>query len=139
MDELFSLLFGTLVVGVAGWTVVTLTGGTTERLKAARAAYDASLAELKLRPADPDLRARTLALGRAYSNLTRSQRGVTVYDEVALANDIGAACAGAAPAGTPPTPAPAEARLAQLTDLHGRGLVTDEEHRAQRARILADL
>ena len=43
----------------------------------------------------------TLSLGRAYSNPTRDKKGVSLFDEVALSNDIGAACAAAAAAHMP--------------------------------------
>ena len=63
-------------------------------LREAKASYQASLAKLKSNPTNPDLKQRT-QLGRIYSNLTRRKRGVTIFDEVALMNDINAACAGA--------------------------------------------
>lgn len=40
------------------------------------------------------------------------------------------------PAPTPPRPI--EERLTELDDLHRRGVISDEEHRAARARALAD-
>jgi uncharacterized membrane protein len=54
---------------------------------------------------------------------------------------------GAAPVATAPTPSSAPAfaqgsvreRLAQLDELHGAGVVTDEEYAAKRAKILEDL
>ena len=61
-------------------------------------------------PTDPDLKQQALADGRAYSDLTRSQRGVTVYDELAVANDISAPCAAASAA--PP-------RISAESDLRG--------------------
>ena len=61
----------------------------------ARKAYQASLTLLKTDPRNADLRQQTLALGRAYSNLMRDKKGRTVFDEVALMNDINAACSGA--------------------------------------------
>ena len=49
-------------------------------LAEARATYQDSLTKLKADPTN--------------SNLTRNNKGVTVFDEVALANDINAACGG---------------------------------------------
>lgn len=63
-------------------------------LAAALAAYRNCLERLKADPNNPELRQEALQLGRAYSNLTRNKEGITVYDEVALKNDIDAACAG---------------------------------------------
>ena len=62
-------------------------------LDRARKAYDNSLETLRHDPNNPELRADTLRLGRAYSNLTRNDKGVTLFDEFALMNDINAACA----------------------------------------------
>jgi hypothetical protein len=105
--------------------------------RAARAAYYASLERLKGDPHNPELREETLALGRRYSHLSRNSQGVTLYDEVALANDIAAACARA---GAPARPGPTvEQRLTQLDDLRARGLITPEECQARRAQILAEL
>lgn len=70
-------------------------GRRGQEVDRARAAYQESLSALKARPSSADLRQRTLDLGRQYSNLTRNRRGVTVYDEMALMNDINAATAGA--------------------------------------------
>ena len=64
-------------------------------LKVARTAYESSLELLRENPTDPELRSKTLELGRHYSNLTRNRLGVTTYDELALKNDIDAACAAA--------------------------------------------
>lgn len=107
----------------------------------AHGAYQASLAQLKLDPANPNLRQETLRLGREYSNLTRDQKGVTVFDEVALSNDINAACAGAA------VPRPASApiavgvkdRLQKLSSLKAQGLISDAEYEESRRRILAEM
>ena len=57
----------------------------------AKQAYLESLEKLKRDPENPDLREQTLALGRAYA-----RKGVPGFDEVALMNDINAACARAA-------------------------------------------
>jgi hypothetical protein len=66
-----------------------------KELEAAWVAYQASLTRLKLDPIDATLRQATLGLGRTYSNLSRDRTGVTLFDEVALMNDINAACAAA--------------------------------------------
>jgi len=61
----------------------------------AKAAYQDSLTQLKADPTNSNLRETTLHFGRTYSNLTRNNKGVTIFDEVALSNDINAACGGA--------------------------------------------
>ncbi|HKP45447.1 MAG TPA: SHOCT domain-containing protein [Pyrinomonadaceae bacterium] len=108
----------------------------------AHRAYQDSLSRLKSDPANPNLRQQTLQLGRVYSNLTRNRRGVTVFDEVALMNDINAACAGASSAQTGPlnssTPS-IEERLSRLSDLRARGLIDDEEYRLRRQQIINEV
>ena len=113
----------------------------TQRLNAARDAYFNSLRRLKTNPTSADLRQTTLQLGRTYSNLTRNQKGVTIYDEVALSNDINAACAGAT---TVVSNKQSEAhtiefRLKNLAELKNKGLINEEEYTARRAKILDEV
>ena len=109
----------------------------SKRLRQARDAYQASLTRLKSSPTDANLREDTLRLGRAYSNLTRDRKGVTVYDEMALMNDINAACAGAAGAGTPSEGTKSvEERLAQLQHLRDTNLISADEYEERRQAIL---
>jgi hypothetical protein len=106
----------------------------------ARAAYLHSLARLKQDPTNADLRQGTLALGRHYSNLTRDRKGVTMFDEVALSNDIRAACAAAARQTAAPIQAESmEARLLKVPDLHRQGLLDEKEFQDQRSRILREI
>ncbi len=121
-----------------------------QELEAAREAYFAALADLKADPINSELRERALWLGRKYSAVTRKKQGsgVTVYDEVAISNDIGAACAAAA-GRSPKVPkgraavvegdASVEARLQKVESLRERGLITEEEYLARRERILDEL
>ncbi len=82
-------------------------------------------------------------MGRQFSNLTRNNKGVTVFDEIALSNDINAACAGATviyqhqkdETGALGT----ESRLVKLTDLKKRGIVTEDEYSRQRQQIIDSL
>ena len=113
-----------------------------EALKQARARYQASLAALKRDPNNADLKQATLALGRAYSQLTRDKKGVTLFDEVALMNDINAACAGAGlhpqhrAAAAPQVQESVEQRLQNLSDLSAKGLISPAEHDQRRSAIL---
>ncbi|MEZ0327215.1 MAG: SHOCT domain-containing protein [Fimbriimonas sp.] len=114
-----------------------------QTLESAKAAYEESLRYLRERPTDPTMRAQALDFGRRYSNLTRSHSGVTVYDEVAIKNDIDAACAGTVQAAAPeqlehPGGRMAE-RLQELQRLLDAGLITREEHEAARAKVLSEL
>ncbi|MGV8900311.1 MAG: hypothetical protein ACOH2B_13855 [Burkholderiaceae bacterium] len=114
-------------------------------LEAAKQLYLDSLSKLKSNPTNADLKQRTLAFGRAYSNLTRDKKGNTVFDEVALMNDINAACAAASvntvlaqSASLTPTKT-IEERLRTLSELKEKGLIESAEHEKRRIEILADI
>ncbi len=128
-----------LVVVAAIWSGMQ----SGKALEKARKAYIESLAELKGAPTDADLKQHTLALGRAYSNLTRDKKGVSLFDEVALMNDINAACAAAtvAPKQTAlSVPAVSiESRLRTLTDLKDKGLLAPGEYESRRSEILSSI
>jgi hypothetical protein len=113
----------------------------TKQLNAARDAYFDALRRLKANPTNADLRQTTLQLGRTYSNLTRNKSGVTVFDEVALSNDINAACAGAATlvANKQALSQTIESRLQKLAELKSKGLIDDDEYTARRTKILDDV
>ncbi len=100
---------------------------------AASVAYRHALADLRNDPANPHLREEALGRGRAYSNLTRGRRGVTPFDEVALLNDLNAACA------APRAPVPSGSRLARLYELREQEAITQEEHDQRRREVLRSL
>ena len=134
-----TFLFLVIVIGII---IAIVSGdGKAKQLGAARLAYQNSLAVLKKQPTNADVKQRTLALGRAYSNLTRDSKGVTMFDEVALSNDISAACAGATAhlVAVPAARDTPEARLEKLAALRTRGLVDDQEYQAERRRILSEI
>lgn len=113
-----------------------------KELQQAFESYRRSLELLKQHPSNPDLRQRALEWGRHYSNLTRDKRGVTVYDEVALANDINAACAGAGnPArdSTGTATRSIEQRLDQLKALFDQGAIDEHEYRERRGKLLDEV
>lgn len=108
----------------------------------ARAEYYAALELLKQSPTDPQLHQAALELGRDYSRCTR-KGNVALYDEVALMNDINAACAGAGKAGVQVVVGSAASslteRLEKLESLRQRGLVTQEEYSTKRAKLLDEI
>src|SRR5262249_49668859 len=117
---------GVLIIMAIVLLVVVYMSNNKERTKeAARKAYADSLEELKRDPTNANLRQETLRLGRSYSNLTRNSKGVTVFDEVALSNDLNAACAAAAARNDGDINTP-EDRLVKLGELRQKGLVTEE-------------
>ena len=110
------------------------------RLRSASDAYQSHLAELRANPASADLKTRTLAAGRHYAALTRDGIGTTVFDEVALANDIQAACAGATSIAAKETSTLSiEERLQRLEEFRIRNLISDEEYQVRRNKILDEL
>ena len=134
------VLFGLLIVGVLVIMAAVIGGKSNER-EAARVAYQTSLEMLKRDPANADLRQETLRLGREYAHLVRQRRGVALFDEMALMNDLSAATAAAAQP-KPQLPAlvrSVESRLSSLSDLHAKGLIDDAEHAARRREILSDV
>ncbi len=111
-----------------------------ETYNRARQAYRNALDALKAKPADPDLRQRALAAGRLVAALSRKTKGVTLFDEVALSNDIAAACAAASAASAPQATQPdVQERLRKLDDLRLASLISEDEYQTKRQQILADL
>ena len=107
----------------------------------AKAAYQQALLELKGNPTNPDIKQKALTLGRAYSNLTRDNKGQTVFDEVALMNDINAACAAAVVSDQAGVHIgrSLEERLQRLTELHSKGLISEAEFHKQRESIIKSI
>ncbi len=135
-------MIGLIVIGIFAalvWWSWKLRKVKAEALRA----YRRSLARLKEDPGNPDLRQQTLALGRHYSNLIRNKKGHSVFDEVALMNDINAACAGAGSQTRTSLPESAEGdieqRLERLAGLKKRGLIDDHEYTTRRKEILESI
>lgn len=111
--------------------------------KEAKKQYDLKLDELRNNPNDPDIRQQALALGRNYSNVMRNGDGVSVFDEVALMNDIGAACAGAGATDRPKQRVASsiaadglEQRLNAIDELKRKNVISNAEHARKRAEII---
>jgi len=132
-----------IVLGIIIAVLVSESNKKAKALREAREAYYRSLDRLKSDPTNPGQRQGTLRLGRAYSNLTRNKRGVTLFDEVALMNDISAACAGATTVSheqSRTTNIPSiEERLAILSELRSKGLIDQQEYNLRRERILDEV
>jgi hypothetical protein len=138
-----------------------------QALDDARQAYYSSLEQLKRYPTNADLRQRTLGLGRAYSAMTRERKNVTIYDEMALSNDINAACAGAPMVAfqqmqqqqqqqqyyqqqqqaqqaqqqsqQATSSLSTEQRLTKLKDLHDKGMISNDEYAERRKKIIDEV
>jgi hypothetical protein len=128
-----------LIAGVMIWAVIASANAEQKKKDEACRQYQRSLAELKTNPGNADLRQRTLALGRIYSNLMRDKKGNTLFDEVALMNDINAACAATQQALPVASPAvnDIESRLRRLQDLKIKGLIDNEDYEKRKAEIMA--
>jgi len=116
-------------------------------LSEAEGNYRQMLEILRSNPTDPKMREKALSWGRRFAELTRQAVGssVTIYDEVALSNDINAACAGAnranhvAVSHEPGASIPIEERLARLKSLLDKGLISSEEYSEKRMRLLDEV
>ena len=103
------------------------------RLERARQNYQNGLEQLKSAPTNPDLKQTVLELGRHYSALSREAKGQTIFDEVALMNDLNAATAGAV------TKKSIEERLVNLSELKSKGVIDEKEYDAKRKQILDEV
>ena len=144
-DDLTAImLMGGLILIVV---VAVMIGNSTNKqrvqaLMDARKAYQNSLTYLKAHPTDAEVRQGTLEYGRRYSNLTRNRKGVTIFDEVALMNDINAACGGVTTNAVNKQTSPSqtiESRLLKLAELKSNGLITEQEYEAKRQKILDEV
>lgn len=138
MDGLTIAFLVACVLGI--WMFVS----SQQKKQAAQEEYQKAIQKLKKDPTNSAFREDALRKGRHYSHLTRNSQGVTIYDEVAIKNDLDAATAGAtlamqtiAPVTTPSTPP--EERLKKLDELKSKGLLTDQEHANRRAAIIDEL
>jgi hypothetical protein len=70
-------------------------------------------------------------------------KGVTIYDEVALANDINAACAAAGhlalQASVTSTSQSIEDRIERLKSLFDKKVITEQEYKERRAKLLDEV
>lgn len=115
-----------------------------EHFVATKNNYLNALNALTFHPTDANLKQQTLDLGRKFATLTRQYQGVdavTIFDEVALMNDINAACAGATVVSGKETVnnPTVEERLAKLSKLKEKNLINKEEYKARRHKILDEI
>ena len=129
-----------MVVGGLIWAAVSSANAEQKKKEEARQQYQQSLDRLKRNPGNADLRQQTLALGRIYSNIMRDKKGNTLFDEVALMNDINAACAATQQA-LPNAAASGdlENRLRKLQELKAKGLIDDNDYAKRKAEIISQI
>ena len=104
------LLFWVIVLALlAGCGLVYLIAyskdhtATIRAADSARSHYETALAQLRMHPASPEHKQHALELGQHYAKLTRNQKGVRVFDESDLADDINLATSMAAPHASEPS------------------------------------
>lgn len=133
-----------LVLGMFYGAIVIAEKAKAEKRRQAERAYRDGLEQLKAAPTDPELREQTLHLGRVFSELTRDDKSVTIYDEVAIMNDINAVCAAAAAAvdvasSSQPSADSIEDRLRRLDSLREQGLISEQEHQRRKDSLLLEI
>jgi hypothetical protein len=105
--------------------------------------YKNSLEVLKNNPSDSNLKQKCLQFGRELAHLSRRYQGingVTIFDEVALMNDINAACAAAPSLSTKTEISQTlEQRLAKLSELKEKNLLSEQEYNERRRKILDEI
>lgn len=110
-----------------------------KQLADAREAYQESLAILKLDPANADLRQQVLEMGRKYARMAREGGQETVFDEVALLNDMNAIVGSEGSRPDHKIQIPNDdisARLKKLENLKAQGLINNDEYEKRRSAIL---
>ena len=136
-------LLGISVIVFIVMAIVGLSDTSGQNLRQAKINYDESLINLKNDPSNATIKQRTLGLGRIYCNLTRDNKGVAIYDEMALMNDINAACAAShqsRPTNIEKIPVlDIEARLLKLQSLKNLGLIDDADFVRKRKEIVDQL
>lgn len=123
------------------------------RIAEAEEIYNEWLQELRAFPTDSAVRIQTLEAGREYARALRESGNETIFDEVALLNDINAIAGSSvsksierqqpsAPRKVEPEveqPKSHEDRLRALADLRSKGLITEDEYNERRTKILDEI
>lgn len=112
-----------------------------EEIQEAEAAYRVALFALEVEPKNAERRRAALAAGREYARVMRENRGATLFDEMALMNDINAIAGQqvSAAAGQVAPQLSYEERLARLQRLAAEGHLTKDEYVEKRKRLLDEL
>lgn len=134
------------VILLIGFLIILNSNDKRKRIKKAAENYQKSLEALNRSPMDSKLRQQTLALGREYARVARKQKKETLFDEVALMNDLNAVGVATTTIDTSgenrvnkDNGKNIEQRLNALEDLKGKGLISADEYAERRAGILNEL
>lgn len=107
--------------------------------KIAEAEYKLSLAQLIRNPENANLKLKALELGRIYSKLSCNEKGEALFDEVALSNDINAACGSVASVTKENDNRSIEDRLKELLNLKENGLIKEQDYETKKQKILDEI
>jgi hypothetical protein len=143
MDDPTSFCLGTIVIiGIALFINASRRGA---RLRSAEEAYQKALHDLRRAPHSSKQREATLLAGREYARVARENKRETIFDEIALMNDINAIAGqqvSAQPTGRKEQTEPQlsyEERLERLQRLAAAGHLTKDEYVEKRRRLLDEL
>jgi hypothetical protein len=137
-DDFFGLACGLSCVVIPALIIVggLIAASNAEQVKKkAFEEYQKGLSRLRENPTNPEIRQEALRLGRVYSHLMRDAKGTTTFDEVAVKNDIDAACAGSVHVQNRSI----EGRLAKLEQMRADGLIDGQEYQRRRQAIIDEI
>ena len=132
-----------LCIGIPALIIAVIIYDQEQRKKKiakAKKEYNDALDMLRKNTNNNELREYALACGRYYATLAANDKR-TMFDEVALMNDLNAIQATTAQ----PAPAPQEnkgdvkTRLANLESLYKEEIITKEEYETRRNQILSEV
>lgn len=145
MDGTSFLCIGVIIISIAiiVWIFYN-SSQKREKIAVAERVYKSNLEQLKRSPSDTNLRQKALSSGREYARIAREGGKETLFDEVALMNDINAVAGGYS---VKPTEEKAEIvaerstseRLAELAKVKEQGLISEDEYNAKRSAILDEI
>jgi hypothetical protein len=113
-----------------------------EEIRKAEMWYREALRMLEEEPDSPERRKIALTTGREYARMVRESSGESLFDELALMNDINVIAGQQVASPTTrkaPQPLSYEERLARLQRLAAEGHLTKDEYVEARKRLLSEL
>lgn len=132
---IFSLLAGMIFLFYIGGK-----GRSAINIKNSEAEYKKALSELRMNPSSPELAQKTIQAARAYSKTTRATAFGQLADEDTLMKEINSVISGEkAIAQNTISGQTIEERLAKLTDLKNKNMITPEEYEARKKTILDEI
>jgi hypothetical protein len=139
-----------IIVVIVIFISISVSSDKQNRIDILKKNYADSLDLLRSDPTNPTYHEQALQAGRYYSSATRNNKGVTLFDETALANDIRAVTANASQIALAQQQLTAEdtkkqslpdnqsvaERIATLKMLKEADMISDEEYESKRKAIL---